>query len=68
MYYQTKEGDMLDAICYAHYGASTGYVEAVLLANPGLANQAPLLPADISIVLPQLPALTTKQQIVRLWN
>ncbi len=59
---------MLDAICYAHYGASTGYMEAVLLANPGLANQAPLLTAGISIVLPELPVLAAKQQIVRLWN
>jgi phage tail protein X len=67
-YYQTKEGDMLDAICYAHYGASIGYVETVLLANPGLANQAPLLPASISIVLPELPMLAAKQQTVRLWN
>ncbi len=59
---------MLDAICYAHYGMCAGAVEAVLAANSGLANQAPLLPAGISIVLPQLPVSTVRQQIVRLWS
>lgn len=38
--YLTKDDDMLDAICAKHYGRTAGAVEAVLEANPGLANKA----------------------------
>lgn len=31
--YITKDGDMLDAICWRHYGRTRGVVEQVLEAN-----------------------------------
>lgn len=32
------QGDTLDAICVRYYGRTEGVVEAVLAANPGLAE------------------------------
>jgi phage tail protein X len=49
--YVSKQGDVLDKICLAHYG-TTGNVEAVLKANPGLAARGAVLPAGVSILLP----------------
>ena len=68
MQYRTKDGDMLDAICYNHYGSSAYYVEAVLTSNPHLTQQTPLLPAGILIALPDLARLKTVIHTVRLWD
>lgn len=66
--YRSKDGDVLDAIVFGHYGdTNTGRVEAVLAANPGLASLGKVLPAGIVVVLPALeeavPAGT-----VQLWG
>ncbi|HBU6551948.1 TPA: tail protein X, partial [Citrobacter freundii] len=39
--YQTRDGDVLDAICAVHYGTEnlSGSVTQVLEANQGLADQ-----------------------------
>ncbi|MFK4764554.1 tail protein X [Desulfobaculum sp. SPO524] len=55
MWYRTKDGDMVDAICHRHYGRTAGVVEAVLEANPGLADEGPVLAAGVAILLPDLP-------------
>ena len=52
--YLTKQGDMVDAIAYAKYGYTAGATEAVLAANPGLADMGPLLPENVTINLPAL--------------
>lgn len=66
MYYKTKENDMLDFICWRHYGFSSGTVEVVLKANPGLAEYE-LLPAGLTIQLPVIQKAIQKQ-VVKLWN
>lgn len=55
MWYRTKDGDMVDAICHRHYGRTAGVVEAVLEANPGLADEGSVLAAGVAILLPDLP-------------
>lgn len=55
MWYRTKDGDMVDAICHRHYGRTAGVVEAVLEANHGLADEGPVLSAGVAILLPDLP-------------
>lgn len=57
----------LDAICRQHYGDESGYVEAVLAANPGLAQLGPIVPRGTEIILPTVTAGTTTEQIVTLW-
>ena len=52
--YTTVDGDMLDAICFRHYGNLNGTVERVLNTNPGLCEQPAVLPAGLVIELPVL--------------
>ena len=61
--YTTKAGDTVDYICWKYYGATnTGQIEAVLNANPGVAELGSELPAGIVLTLPTVttkPATTT---------
>ncbi len=67
--YRTKSGDMLDWICWKKYGKPTasGTVEAVLDANPGLADKGPVYSAGMLITLPELPE-SSKKEVIRLWD
>lgn len=64
--YRTVDGDMADAVCKAHYGRESALVD-VFEANPGLAAIGPILPAGVTILLPDLasPQSTT---VLRLWD
>ena len=68
MKYRTKDGDTLDAICWAHYGQQAGAVEDVLEANPGLAQAGTVFSAGVLIELPTRNALSQTIQPVRLWD
>jgi len=60
--YVTQQGDMVDAIAYVHYGTEHGgTAEAILAANPGLAAHGPVLPPNLRLTLPDLPAPATPQ-------
>ena len=66
--YKTKDGDVLDDIVHRFYGdTGNGIVETVLEANTGLADYGPVLPAGLSIALPERP-VTAADTLVRLWN
>ena len=59
--------EALDALCRRVYGDESGYVEAVLDANPGLT--AAILPAGTVIVLPDLaPPDAADVPVVTLWT
>ncbi|MEI8631405.1 tail protein X [Vibrio sp. PP-XX7] len=66
MKYRTHDGDMLDDICWRHYGRENAVV-AVLEANFGLAEHGPLLAQGIDIVLPVL-ATPVDEASVSLWD
>lgn len=66
--YKTSQGDTLDYICWKHYGQQSGAVEAVLLANPGLADLGPVLPINTTITLPVLTQPARVAQPIRLWS
>ncbi|ETX03579.1 MAG: hypothetical protein ETSY1_46775 (plasmid) [Candidatus Entotheonella factor] len=65
--YRTRQDDVLDWVCWKHYGTTAGAVEAVLDANPGLAEHGPILPGNLVITLPELvtPATVTT---IKLWD
>ncbi|MBK1868243.1 tail protein X [Aestuariivirga sp. YIM B02566] len=65
--YRTKQGDMIDLICFRHYGRSSGAVEVVLEANRDLSQQPAVLPLGIEITLPDISPIPTPQP-VRLWD
>ena len=55
--YLTQTNDTIDGICFAFYGASRGYTEIVLDANPDLALQSAFLVPGLRITLPESPRL-----------
>lgn len=66
--YVTSDGDTADLIAWNFYGTQAGrVVEQVLEANPGLANYGPVLPAGISVTLPEIAVVETASG-VRLWD
>lgn len=61
------QGETLDALCWRLYGRTAGVTEAVLEANPGLADLGPHLPQGHRIVLPT-QAPQPQRQAVALWD
>ena len=64
--YRTKEGDVLDEICYSYYGSSQA-IHAVLEANPGLAENGTVFEAGVEIILPDYSAEEEEDEDV-LWS
>lgn len=64
--YRTTDGDMVDAICTAHYGTET-MTTVVYEANPGLAALGLILPMGVLIELPETSTQNVSQPI-RLWG
>ena len=65
--YITKDGDVLDAICFKYYGSTTGVVEKVLEANRHLAELGAVFAAGTKIVLPDLTP-EEETESVKLWS
>lgn len=63
----TRQGDVVDQIALAFYGRTETATEAVLDANPHLADLPPVLPAGIVVTLPDLPTTPTKGRL-KLWE
>lgn len=67
-FYHSKDGDTADSIAYAVYGRQDGgLVEALIEANPGLADLGPVLAAGLRLVIPDAPKPAVAQG-VRLWG
>jgi phage tail protein X len=65
---RTQQHDTVDALCWRHYGRTAGVTEAVLAANPGLADHGVHLPPGLLVYLPQAPATAPQRQAVQLWD
>ena len=65
--YVTKDGDVLDAICWKYYGSTTGMVEKVLEANRHLAELGSIFAAGVKIILPDLTQ-EEETESVKLWS
>lgn len=67
--YVTIDGDMVDAVAYAFFGSRhEGNTEAVLSANPGLAELGPILPAGVVIKLPRKATAPAAKPYRQLWS
>jgi len=64
MNYRSKEGDVVDAICYRYYGRSNVAAQ-VYDMNPGLSGYGPILPSGVIIDLPDIeePSTTVLSKI-----
>ncbi|TXE33245.1 phage tail protein [Serratia marcescens] len=62
-----RQRETVDMICHRHYGKTAGVTEAVMNANPGIADMGVFLPHGIAIEMPDqvtAPAADT----VQLWD
>lgn len=62
------QNDTVDALCWRHYGRTAGITEAVLIANPGLADYGPTLPQGLTVTMPDAQAPAPQRQMVNLWD
>ncbi|MBB4835475.1 tail protein X [Acinetobacter schindleri] len=62
------QNDTVDAICWREYGRSSGVVEKVLEANPGIAAFGPFLPMGTEVILPDLETPQQIKQTIQLWD
>ncbi|WP_019236474.1 MULTISPECIES: tail protein X [Wolbachia] len=67
VHYIARENEMLDYICFKHYGYSSGAVEIVLEENPGLAEYGSFLPAGLKIRLPTIQEQLKKSKL-KVWE
>lgn len=66
--YIASEGDTVDLIAWKHYGTQAArVVERLLEANPGLADNGPLLSAGTIVTLPELDTAAERTG-TRLWD
>ena len=64
---RSLQGDTLDAICARYYGRTQGVFEAVLAANPGLAELGAVLPHGTAVEMPDVQSSPVKET-VNLWD
>lgn len=62
----TQEGDTVDLIAFTRFGVH-GMEPAIWLANPGLADLDPILPAGMAIIVP-VPGVADRTTSDRLWS
>ncbi|WP_321392863.1 tail protein X [Emcibacter sp.] len=65
--YITREGDAIDYVCKKHYGDDYTAPDQVYAANPGLAAYGPILPAGLTITLPEIETEAIAET-VSLWD
>lgn len=70
----SEEGDSVASICWAHYRATVGYVEAVLAhdANRHIAalhaGDRLVLPVGTVVTLPVFTPSQTRSNVVNVWD
>lgn len=62
------EGDTVDAICWRNLRRSAPAIEAVLRANPNLADHGPFLPRGTPVVIPTLATAPATAPTINLWD
>ncbi|GAB7536269.1 tail protein X [Burkholderia sp. 3C] len=62
------QNETLDALCWRHYDSTSGTVEAVLAANPGLAALGVALPAGTLVEMPDMTAIAPTRPLLQLFN
>lgn len=65
---RANQNDTVDALCWRFYGRTAGVTEAVLEANPGLADHSPILPQGLVVNMPEAQASAPQRQMVQLWD
>ena len=66
--YTTRQGETVDLACKAFYGRTADVTEAVLNANPGLAELGPILPMGTKITMPVIDTRPKARPLVKLYD
>jgi phage tail protein X len=66
--YTTRQGETVDLACWRAYGRTASVTEAVLAANPGLADKGPVLPLGTIITMPDIAQPSQPRPLVSLWD
>ncbi|SSB97408.1 P2-like prophage tail protein X [Pseudomonas sp. 43mfcvi1.1] len=65
---RAHQNDTVDSLCWRHYGRTAGVTEAVLEANPGLADHGPILPQGLAVQMPEAQMAAPQRRMVNLWD
>jgi phage tail protein X len=65
--YKTKQLEVIDWICWKHYGFTSGSVEHVIRENPEIAEYDDYLPEGLLVNLPEISKEKSVKQ-VKLWD
>lgn len=63
-----QQGDTVDAICWRYYGRTDSTAEAVLEANPGLADYGVVLPIGTIVELPDIATVQSTKPLLQLFD
>ncbi|BCQ51085.1 tail protein X [Burkholderia gladioli] len=63
-----QQDESLDALCWRYYGSTSGTVEAVMAANPGIAALGVALPAGTVVEMPAPVAIDQVRPLLQLFN
>lgn len=64
----TLQGDTVDLVCWREYGRTRGALEAVLVANPGLADYGVVLPPGTVIEMPEPAHASSTRPLLQLFD
>ncbi|MDN7497079.1 tail protein X [Burkholderia gladioli] len=62
------QDESLDALCWRYYGSTSGTVEAVMAANPGIAALGVALLAGTVVEMPAPVAIDQVRPLLQLFN
>lgn len=65
---RARQGESLDALVWRVLGRTSGAVEAVMEANPGIAAQAAALPEGRLVTIPVAAAAPPRAALIQLWD
>ena len=68
MIVRTQQDDVIDALCWRHYGHTNGVVEAVMAANPSLSTYGPVLPMGIDVEMPDVTPAPSNARLINLFD
>jgi phage tail protein X len=65
----SAQGDTLDELLWRERGLGADAIDAVLAANPGLADLGPILPIGTPVIIPTIATAAVQvREIVQLWS
>ncbi|KWA08344.1 tail protein X [Burkholderia territorii] len=65
---RSQQNETVDALCWRWYGRTDGVVEAVLEANPGLADIGLFLPLGFEVEMPDPTGIAGTAPLVQLFD